>query len=198
MKNAFGQSVCVTIFGESHGPAVGAVIDGLAPGIPVSEEFIARQLSRRRPSSTLDTARREDDRFQILSGVFSGRTTGTPVCIVIPNENTRSSDYQYGLARPSHADYAAACKYHGYEDYRGGGHFSGRVTAALVAAGGILLPALEDLGVRIGTHILRCGGVSDREFGDMEQDVGLLRENSFPTLDAGSAERMAEVICTAV
>ena len=120
MKNTFGQSITVTLFGESHGPAVGAVIDGLSPGIPVSEEAIARQLTRRRPSSALDTPRQEADRFQILSGVFDGRTTGTPVCIVIPNENTRSRDYQYGLARPSHADYTAFCKYHGFEDYRGG------------------------------------------------------------------------------
>ena len=126
MKNTFGQSIAVTLFGESHGSAVGAVIDGLSPGIPVSEEAIARQLTRRRPSSALDTPRQEADRFQILSGVFDGRTTGTPVCIVIPNENTRSRDYQYGLARPSHADYTAFCKYHGFEDYRGGGHFSGR------------------------------------------------------------------------
>ena len=134
MKNTFGQAVTLTLFGESHGAAVGAVLDGLAPGLPVDGDLLRRQLSRRRPTTALDTARQEPDNYQILSGVFQGRTTGTPLTIVIPNENTRSGDYSYGLARPSHADYAAYCKYHGYEDWRGGGHFSGRVTAALVAA----------------------------------------------------------------
>ena len=116
MKNTFGQSVCVTLFGESHGPAVGVVIDGLAPGIEVSEEKIGLLLSRRRPSSAADTPRREKDEFRILSGAFNGKATGSPLCIVIPNENTQSRDYKYGLARPSHADFAAFCKYHGYED----------------------------------------------------------------------------------
>ena len=164
MKNTFGQAVALTIFGESHGPAVGAVLDGLAPGLPVDEDYIRRQLARRRPSTTLDTARQEQDCYQILSGVYQGRTTGSPLTIVIPNENTRSEDYTYGLARPSHADYAAYCKYHGYEDWRGGGHFSGRVTAPLVAAGAILLSALDRVGVTVGTHILRCGGAWDRPF----------------------------------
>ena len=165
-KNTFGNSVTITIFGESHGAEIGAVLDGLAPGIPVKEEFIAEKLSLRRPAGAISTGRVEPDRFRIVSGVFEGRTTGTAVCILIPNENTRSKDYSATrfLARPGHADYTANCKYHGYEDYRGGGHFSGRVTAALVAAGAIALSALEDKGILIGTHIARCAGVSDRGF----------------------------------
>ena len=194
MKNTFGQSVAVTLFGESHGAAIGIIIDGLSPGLPVSEELISRQLSRRRPSSSLDTPRREPDRFQILSGVFSGKTTGTPICILIPNEDTQSKDYAYGLARPSHADYAAYCKYHGYEDYRGGGHFSGRITAALVAAGGILLPVLEGIGIKIGTHILQCGSVKDRSFGDTAQDLAYLQTCDFPVLMPACGEKMAEQI----
>lgn len=197
MKNTFGSSVCVTLFGESHGSAVGAVIDGLTPGIPVDENFIARQLSRRRPGSPLDTPRVERDEFKILSGVFNGYTTGTPICIVIPNENTRSGDYEYGPARPSHADYAAHCKYHGFEDYRGGGHFSGRVTAALVAAGGIIITALEDKGIRIGTHILSCAGVRDRGFEDMDADIKALQGAVFPVLDAARGAEMAEKIMQA-
>ncbi len=197
MKNSFGQSVSVTLFGESHGPAVGAVIDGLASGIEVSEDYIARQLSRRRPSSALDTARREKDEFKILSGVFNGKTTGTPICIAIPNEDTNSRDYTYGPARPSHADFAAFCKYHGYEDYRGGGHFSGRVTAALVAAGGILLPALESLGISVGTHILSCAGVNDRAFESVLEDIELLKGKDFPVLESEQGEKMAERIKTA-
>ena len=197
MKNTFGQSVSVSLFGESHGPAVGAVIDGLSPGIAVSGDFIASRLSRRRPSSALDTPRQEKDEFKILSGVFNGKTTGTPICIVIPNENTRSKDYDYGPARPSHADYAAFCKYHGYEDYRGGGHFSGRITAALVAAGGILLPALEGLGISIGTHILSCGGISDRGFENTAEDIELLKNSAFPVLTPERGEKMAERIMQA-
>ena len=194
MKNTFGQSLTVTLFGESHGAAVGAVVDGLAPGLPVSREEIERQLARRRPSDALSTARKEEDAFELLSGVFDGHTTGTPLCIVIPNRDTRSGDYSYGLARPSHADYAAYRKYHGYEDYRGGGHFSGRITAALAAVGGILLPALHRRGIEIGTHILRCGGVADRAFSDLAPELSLLRTRALPTLDPLRGEEMAERI----
>lgn len=194
MKNTFGQSLCATLFGESHGSAVGVVLDGLTPGLPVREEDIAYQLSRRRPSSSLETARREADSFQILSGVFQGKTTGTPLCIVIPNEDAQSSDYRYGVARPSHADYTAFRKYHGFEDYRGGGHFSGRVTAALCAAGGILLPALERVGIRVGTHILRCADAEDRPFENPEEDLALLKGKAFPVLDSESEISMLQAI----
>ena len=194
MKNTFGQSVCLTIFGESHGEAVGCVLDGLAPGIKVDESFIARQLSRRRPSSAMDTPRQEKDEFRIISGVFNGKTTGTPLCIVIPNENTRSGDYDYGQARPSHADYAAYRKYHGCEDYRGGGHFSGRLTAALVAAGGVLIPALEGMGIGLATRIYRCAGVSDRAAGDIKSDIEALSKKSFPVLDDECGAEMARRI----
>ncbi len=197
MKNTFGQSIAVTLFGESHGEAVGAVIDGLAPGIEVDDRFIKAQLSRRRPQSRLDTQRRENDDYKILSGVFKGRTTGTPICIVIPNENTQSKDYSYGVARPSHADYAAYEKYHGFEDYRGGGHFSGRVTAALVAVGGILIPALEKLGIKLGTHILKCGGESDCAFRDIPNDIELLKKSTFPVLGSDSEERISKCISDA-
>lgn len=197
MKNTFGHSVTVTLFGESHGAAVGAVIDGLAPGLDVQEAEIERQLARRRPSSAMDTPRREKDPYQIVSGVFNGKTTGTPICIVIPNENTNSRDYTYGPARPSHADYAAFCKYHGFEDYRGGGHFSGRITAALTAVGGILLPALERLGITIGTHMLQCGTAHDRPFENVEQDIALLRNRNFPVLNDESEQQMAQQILQA-
>ncbi len=161
MKNVFGNNITVTLFGESHGPAIGAVIDGLAPGIPVDEDFIRGQLAKRRPAGKISTARVEQDEFSVLSGVFNGYTTGTPLCITIPNTAQNSKDYgkTRSLARPGHADYTAYCKYHGFEDYRGGGHFSGRVTAALVAAGAVLIPALEEKGIKIDTRITRCGGV---------------------------------------
>lgn len=190
MKNTFGQSIALTIFGESHGEAIGAVLDGLCPGIEVNLDFITAQLSKRRPSGKTDTPRVENDKFSILSGVFEGKTTGTPIAIVIPNENTKSGDYQYGKARPSHADYSAYCKYHGFEDYRGGGHFSGRITASIVAAGAIAIKALEALNIKIGTHILECAGVRDNAFDAFEDEINALSLASFPVLDKSKGEAM--------
>ena len=173
MKNTFGNALKVTLFGESHGDAIGAVIDGLTPGIEIDYEFIDRQLNRRRSKTQVCTQRVEKDDYRIISGVFDGHTTGTPLCIVIPNRDTKSSDYQLfsSVARPGHADYTANCKYHGYQDYRGGGHFSGRITVALVAAGAIIQSALEKKGVYVGTHIKKCAGISDREFEDIQKDI---------------------------
>ncbi len=196
MKNTFGSSVSVTLFGESHGPKIGAVLDGLAPGIPVDRELIARQLELRRPAGAISTARREQDDFEIVSGVFEGRTTGTPLAILIPNADTRSGDYTRGALRPGHADYTAHVKYHGYEDYRGGGHFSGRITAALVAAGAVAIGALRGKGIRIGTHVLRCAGIQDAPLTDPEQ-IGALNEKEFAVLDEAKGEEMREAILQA-
>ncbi|MGN0463113.1 MAG: chorismate synthase [Acutalibacteraceae bacterium] len=199
MKNTFGSSIQLTIFGESHGEAIGAVLDGLAPGITVDEYEIAALLSKRRPSSSIDTARREQDDYRIVSGVFNGKTTGAPLCIIIPNEDRRNGDYDQmkQVARPSHADYTAYCKYHGYEDYRGGGHFSGRVTAALVACGAILQRALRDAGIEIGTHILVCGGAHDRNFNNIHEDIAYLREAPFPVLDPSCEKAISEAVLAA-
>ena len=195
MKNTFGQSVTVTLFGESHGAEIGAVVDGLAPGISVDEEFIRHQLSLRRPMKDgLSTSRAEADPFRIVSGVFEGKTTGTPICILIPNGDTRSKDYTPAIPRPGHADYAAECKYHGFQDYRGGGHFSGRITAALVAAGAIVISALREKGILIGTHIASLAGEKDRAFGDLDADLEALGEMVFPVLDASSSENMKQKI----
>lgn len=190
MKNTFGQSISLTVFGESHGAGVGVVLDGLCSGLDVNDASIKTALSRRAPSTSTDTARRERDAYQILSGVFNGKTTGTPICIFIPNENTDSKAYEYGIARPSHADYAAFCKYGGYEDYRGGGHFSGRVTAGIVAVGAILKDALKRLGVTIGTHILECANVRDNEFNDIQNEVLSLDCAKFPVLNEDKAKEM--------
>ena len=165
MKNTIGNSLTVTLFGESHGKAIGAVLDGMPSGIKVDEEYIASQLPRRRPKDALSTPRQEKDEFSILSGVFEGRTTGTPICITIPNADTHSSDYgemQYKM-RPSHADYTANCRYNGFQDYRGGGHFSGRITAALVAAGALVLPALNKKGIYVSTNVLSIAGETVEE-----------------------------------
>ena len=163
MKNSFGNAINISLFGESHGAGVGVLIDGIAPSIKIDEDFIAHQLTLRRPSGKISTARREPDEYVIQSGVYNGYTTGAPLCIFIPNTDTRSRDYTPELPRPSHADLTAHEKYHGFEDYRGGGHFSGRLTAALVAAGAIVIPALREKGIYIGTCINRIGriGLSD-------------------------------------
>ncbi len=182
MKNTFGQSIQITVFGESHGKAIGAILDGVCPGIVVDDEFIKSQLTKRRPNGITDTQRQEKDEYEILSGVFEGKTTGTPIAIVIPNKDTKSGDYGRGVLRPSHADYTAYEKYHGYEDYRGGGHFSGRITASLVATGAIVLKALEGLGIKIGTHILKCAGVCDRNFDNASSDIDALKNMTFPVL----------------
>ena len=199
MKNTFGSSVAITLFGESHGECIGAVIDGMAPGIAVDEDFIASQLSLRRPSGKISTKRVENDSFKIVSGVYGGKTTGAPVCIVIQNENTKSSDYERTafLARPGHADFTANCKYHGYEDFRGGGHFSGRVTAAVVAAGAIAITALTSKGIHIATHISRCAGIEDRKFGALAADIDKLNSMQFAVLDDDRAAQMKEAIANA-
>lgn len=203
MKNTFGESVSVTLFGESHGAMIGAVVDGLAPGIPVEEERIAAQLALRRPQDELSTARREPDPLQIVSGVHQGKTTGAPLCILISNEAHKSGDYDktQALARPGHADYTAQVKYHGHQDSRGGGHFSGRITAALTAAGAVALGALERKGVAIRSHILACGGVEDRRFATEEdalrQELAQLKADPFPVLEESAREAMRAAILAA-
>ena len=199
MKNTFGQHLAVTLFGESHGPAIGAVLDGLCPGTPVDEENIRRMLRLRQPGGAISTARKEADLFEIISGAVSGIATGTPLTILIRNSDTKSADYtqMQALMRPGHADYPAQCKYHGYQDTRGGGHFSGRITAALVAAGAICHSALRAKGILISTHISRCAGIADRSFGDLAADISDLSTALFPVLDIAAGERMQAAILQA-
>ncbi len=199
MKNTFGQHLSVTLFGESHGAAIGAVLDGLCPGLTINEENIRRMLSLRQPGGQISTARNEKDALEIASGVQNGVATGTPLTILIRNNDTKSDDYaaMQALMRPAHADYPAMCKYHGFQDTRGGGHFSGRITAALVAAGAICHSALMDKGVYIGTHISRCAGIDDRPFGDVQTDIGCLSHALFPVLDTAAGEKMQQAILAA-
>ncbi len=196
MKNTLGNNVSVTLFGESHGAAVGAIVDGLPAGVKVNEDFISHQLDLRRPFGKISTTRQEADKLEILSGVFNGKTTGTPICIVIPNENTQSKDYSktYGKARPGHADYTAFCKYNGCEDYRGGGHFSGRITAGLVAAGAVAIDLLSQKGIKIGTHISKCAGIEDSKFTDYENDITSLSDKIFPVLNDEKGEEIVKNI----
>ena len=200
MKNSFGQSLTVTLFGESHGEYIGAVLDGIAPGIKIDDEYIKERLSFRRPSGRISTARVEADEYKIVSGVYEGRTTGTPLCLIIPNTNKKSGDYsalRY-TPRPSHADYTAEVKYHGFQDPRGGGHFSGRVTCALVAVGAIVASALRAQGIEIGTRVASLHGVRDREFECLKEDIEVLNKKSFATLTDKAEENMRrEAECAA-
>ena len=199
MKNTFGASVAVTLFGESHGEGIGAVLDGLAPGIAVDEAFIREKMLLRQGPAALSTARREPDAVRIVSGVVNGRTTGTPITLLIENTDTRSGDYSSlrTLPRPGHADYTALMKYHGFADERGGGHFSGRLTAPLVAAGAIATAALSELGIRIGTHVAACAGISDRPFSDITADLDYLENAELGVLDAKAREEMTAAILAA-
>ncbi len=197
MKSSFGQSVNISITGESHSDALVAVLSGLTPGIEVDREYISRCLSQRAPFGSISTSRQEADEFEILSGVFSGFTTGTPITILIKNTNTKSADYSEIACtpRPGHADFTAEAKYHGFQDYRGGGHFSGRITAALVAAGAVARLALKKKGIEIGTHIAKCGKVSDREFENTVDDIKALNDMQFAVLCEEKAKEMqAEII----
>ena len=153
-----------TIFGESHGPAIGVVMTGLPSGLALDMEAVALEMERRAPGrDATSTARREGDKVQILSGMFEGRTTGTPLCAVIPNTDTRSKDYSKlkDLPRPGHGDYTGSVRYGGFADYRGGGHFSGRLTAPLVFAGAVAKQLLAQRGIAVGSRIDLLGGVAN-------------------------------------
>lgn len=153
-----------TIFGESHGPAIGVVITGLPSGLVLDMEAVAAEMARRAPGKDpTATARKETDAVQILSGVFEGRTTGTPLAAMIQNTDTHSKDYSQlkDMPRPSHGDYAGSIRYSGCNDYRGGGHFSGRLTAPLVFAGAVAKQILREKGIEVRAHISMVGGVKD-------------------------------------
>ena len=196
MKNVFGNNITVTLFGESHGPQIGAVVDGLAPGLEVDLNFIRKQLELRKPHGNLSTKRVETDEPHIVSGVFEGKTTGTPLCILFENSNTKSKDYAKtkDLVRPGHADFTALEKYHGFADYRGGGHFSGRITTPLVAVGAIFIQALQKKGIIIGSHIQKCGPIEDRKFTNHESDIRQVNELLFAVLDEQVRDRMQNYI----
>lgn len=190
-----------TIFGESHGPAIGVVLQDVPPGLTVDLEAMAFDLGRRAPGkSPMATARKEADQVEFLSGLFQGKTTGTPLCAVIRNTDQHSSDYAAtrDLARPGHADYTGFVASRGCSDYRGGGHFSGRLTAPLVFAGAVAKQLLAQRGITVGAHISQIGTVKDKSFADTQLTPTLfqtLSEKAFPTVDdqAGAAMQ-AEIL----
>jgi len=205
MKSSFGTHLNLSLFGESHGQAIGVVIQGLGAGIPLDLDYIRSRMELRRAKGGISTQRHEGDTFQIISGFFEGRTTGTPLCIFIPNTDQHSADYnreRAAVLRPSHADYTAYEKYGGYQDPRGGGHFSGRLTAPIVAAGAICQQILKANGIQIGTHIIRCRTVRDSWFSSIDEnalreEIAALEYREFPTLSEERGRQMRELILAA-
>ena len=196
MKSSIGHALEIVLFGESHSEAIGAVINGLAPGIRIDTAFLAAQMDKRRAKGKISTQRHEADEVRIVSGLFNGYTTGTPLCIMIENKAQKSKDYEAtkALARPSHADYTAYAKYNGYQDYRGGGHFSGRLTAPIVAAGAICLQILKEHGITVGSHIKKLHGIEDCAFSadetKLRQQLDRVNDAYIAVLDKGAQEAM--------
>ncbi|HHY13269.1 MAG TPA: chorismate synthase [Thermoanaerobacterales bacterium] len=203
MSSIIGDRLKLTLFGESHGPAVGIVIDGLPSGIPLDLDYMKFEMERRRPGrGCLSSSRDEDDEFKIISGYFEGKTTGAPLCGLIPNKDQQPEDYIKikDIMRPGHADYTAFAKYEGYNDYRGGGLFSGRLTAPLVFAGGIAKQILEKLDIYIGSHIKSIKDISVKGFDKInvsKYDILELRAKDFPVIDETIEEKMRKCIMKA-
>ena len=200
MGDSIGSALRLTLFGESHGPCVGAVLDGLAAGIAPDMSLLCAMMDKRRAKGAISTARHEADAVRFLSGLYNGHTTGTALCLAIDNANTKSGDYAKTeqLLRPGHADYTALIKYGGFADARGGGHFSGRLTAPLVAAGAICTQLLAAKGVTVATHIAACAGIADAPFATdaaaLQLQAEALNQADFAVLDSAKGDAMQKAI----
>jgi chorismate synthase len=196
MQNSFGKLFTLTSFGESHGACIGVVVDGCPAGLPLAAADIQREVDRRRPGgSPASTARREQDKVEILSGVLAGFTTGAPICLLIRNEDVDDSDYakiRHKL-RPGHADYTAFVKYGGFSDWRGGGRFSGRVTAGLVMAGAIARKLLNIINVAIVAHTVAIGGITAKsvDYAEIKEKIS---KDSLCCADPAASRKMAALI----
>ena len=196
MSCNFGEKFKITIFGQSHSDAIGVVIDGIPAGIRLDSEKIDKFMARRAPGKNkYSTPRKEDDKPEILSGVVDGITCGAPLCAVIRNSNQHSKDYAKlkTLPRPSHSDFAAYMKHNGFNDIRGGGNFSGRMTAPMCFAGAIAMQILEEKGIRIGAHVEKIAGVCDTRFDPVNvtaDDFDSICEKDFPLLNDGVKEEI--------
>ena len=203
MASTFGDALRVSIFGQSHGAAIGVTIEGLPAGEAIDMDELCAFLQRRAPGrDALSTTRKEADLPKFLSGLENNVTTGAPVCAIIENTSARSADYAAlaDVPRPNHADFAARARYGEHVDLRGGGHFSGRLTAPLCIAGGIAKQILHRRGIEIGSHIARIGNVCDQPFDLVKvsaEDFALALSHELPVLDASAAEAMKAVILEA-
>lgn len=195
MSSSYGQQLRLSIFGQSHGEAIGVTLDGFPAGMEIDMAALRAEMARRAPGqSNLTTPRKEADAPEFLSGVLNGRTTGQPICIIIRNQDQHSRDYGDGvdLLRPGHADYTGHVRYFGQEDWRGGGSFSGRLTAPLVAAGALCSQWLAKQGVQIAAHIQQLAEVRDVSFlqADVQADYAYLKQMHLPVLSAGLDKQM--------
>ena len=192
MSSTYGHSLRLSIFGQSHANAIGMTLDGLPAGLAVDEQALARFLARRAPGQNeFSTTRKEPDAPEFLCGLVNGRTCGAPLTAIIRNTNTRPGDYAAlrALPRPGHADYTAECKYHGFQDPTGGGHFSGRLTAPLCIAGGVCLQILERMGVRVFARIASIADITDDA-----PFTAPVSEKPFPVVDDTAGQRMQAAI----
>lgn len=200
MSSIYGDKIKISVFGESHGNGIGVVIDGLPAGVKIDMDSVLVQMSRRAPGKDKTaTPRKESDLAKVLSGMLGDTLTGAPLCAVIENTNTRSGDYGNLLScpRPGHSDYTAFVKYNGANDIRGGGHFSGRITAPIVFAGSICRQILSQKGIKIAAHINSIGNVADEPFNPVSIDDALidrLNESSFALIDNSVEEKMRSVV----
>lgn len=203
MSSIWGTNIKLSLFGESHGEAIGITIDGLPSGIELDLEDIKVEMGRRAPGKdNISTSRTEKDEFEILSGYFNNKTTGTPLTMIIRNNNTKSEDYKItkDLARPGHADFTGNIKYYGNNDFRGGGHFSGRLTAPLVFAGAIAKQILKAQGIIVGSHIKSISDVEDESFDYINLSKELLcnlQLKKIPTINENIADKMEKLILDA-
>jgi chorismate synthase len=196
--NTFGQLFKISTFGESHGPAIGVIIDGCPSQLPIDLEYIQSELDKRKPGqSKITTQRKESDTVQILSGIFEGKSTGTPISLLIPNEDHRSKDYEHNkdVYRPSHADYTYDAKY-GFRDHRGGGRSSARETAARVAAGAIAKLFLKARGINVFAHVSAVGKITapNLESSNVDELLALREDNIVRCADPATAKQMIECI----
>ncbi len=200
MSSMWGHAIRISVFGESHGPGIGVVVDGFPSGVPIDLDRLAALMERRAPGRTpWSTARKEADRPEILSGLYQGHTTGTPITAMIRNTDTRSGDYASldTCPRPGHADYTGSVRYGGFQDPRGGGHFSGRLTAPLVFAGGLCLQWLSLRDIRVYTHAARIGGIDDVPLDPVHPDEAALAAvagKPMPVLSDSAGEAMAAAV----
>ena len=199
MSSTYGDNLKLSIFGQSHGAAIGLTLDGIPAGLPVDFEKLQQFLNRRAPGQNdWSTPRKEEDRPEFLAGILDGYTCGAPIAAVIHNKNTRSGDYANlkTTPRPGHADYTAQVKYGGFQDSAGGGHFSGRLTAPLCIAGGLCRQWLEEMGIQIGAHILAIGECGDQYFDSLDPELDAVAAD-FPVLNPEAGRAMKELIAQA-
>jgi len=199
MSSTYGENLKLSIFGQSHGPAIGMTLDGIPAGLPVDTEKLQAFLNRRAPGQNdWSTPRKEEDRPEFLGGILDGFTCGAPIAAVIYNKNTRSGDYANlkDCPRPGHADYTAQIKYGGFQDSAGGGHFSGRLTAPLCIAGGLCKQWLEEMGIKIGAHIFGIGDAGDDKFDWLNPQLEAVDPN-FPVINPEAGEQMRQIIAAA-